>query len=430
MALRALKARELGESLSSKVTLRVELKCLAHLRKQENWSTRFVPIFPVTRDYIVQVSPSQDQALLAVASSNGSVEIHEPEDTDSIRLSLRSEAWSRIAACTFSRGPNDTILVAHENGIIHLYDLNTCDNSIPTRAIIHEAPKPHVSDVLSLDTNIFGVTRGDFVFLYDSRLRSSVAQICETRVGKDATFVGEDLELYVASQGVISLYDRRRLRAPSKLISMEKKQSPCVLRREIAESGRLNMLHMLPGAPRGHLLYHAANGTTGHVDIPGSVQEHIKLSRQIYRPRRTATDPDDPGLQEYGTLEHLHGLIYTTPEQRLDPSWYVRRRLGDVVCAAHGSGWIAIFPHMYKSAFEVVFFGNGYAMQRYERSMDYQASCIHTVRGNLRQIVVGGIQNQVETLVVDTSRRPTPFRSLTNSSRGTLMWRETSRTGD
>ncbi|PXF45236.1 hypothetical protein BWQ96_05002 [Gracilariopsis chorda] len=426
MALRALKARELGEPLSNKVTLRIELKCLAHLRMQNKWTTRFVPITPATRDYIVQVSPSQDGALLAVASSNGRIEIHEPEDSDSMRLSLFSSAWSRIAACTFSRSPHDTILVAHENGNVHLYDLNTCENSTATRAFKQEAAKRHVSDILSLDKNVFAVARDDFVFLYDSRLRSSAACTAQTRVGKDAAFVGEDLELYVASQGVISLYDRRRLRAPSKLISMERKESPCVLRREISESGRLNMLRMLPGAPQGHLFYHAVNGTTGHVDILGSGQEHIKVSRQVERPPLPAPNPDDPGLQEYGTLEQSFSLqIYGTQEQSLEPSWYVRRRLGDVVRAAHGSGWIAIFPHLYKPAFEVVLFGHGSAMQSFEREMDYQASCMQTVGGTLRRIVVGGIDNQVDTLAVDTSRRPKQIRCLTSSSRWAQRWRAT-----
>ncbi|CAN8076617.1 unnamed protein product [Agarophyton chilense] len=396
-----LRAREVGKSASKDLVWRAELNTLSTLQLKPTWNTQFKPVARGCRDYIVQFSASQDEALLAAASSNGMIEIHEPDDSDSLRLRLRSNHSSKVAACTWGKGRGDHLYVAHEAGTIHQYDLNQCDPNAPTNAISNLGNKRHLTDIISLEPNVFAVAHHELLHMYDIRESWRRKISTTTRIGKEIAVAGDGLELYIASPGNISLYDRRQLPQGRAFLSMERSGKNIVLQRHLPEHSRLDMLRILMGAPRGFLFYRTAKGTAGYIDMLGKESgEHITPAHPPVFADSSQVSLGETGLQSYGTLR-----------QSYDLSWHVRRRLGDVVCGAHGTGWRAIFPQTFRSSFEVILFGHGRPMESYERSLGNEIASMYAIGRKLGRILIGGIRNEMQLLEVDCSLTPSPLHN-------------------
>ncbi|KAI0560805.1 WD40/YVTN repeat-like containing protein [Gracilaria domingensis] len=395
-----LRARELGKSVSKDLVWRADLNALSQLHVQPTWKTDFKPVTSGCRDYIVQLSASKDQALLAGASSNGTIEVHEPEDgTDSLRLKLSSNHSSRVAALTWGKGAGDHLYVAHEGGTIHVFDLNRFSNA-PTRVISEPGNMRFVTDIITIDENLIAVAHDELLHIYDIRERWKRKYGATTRIGKEIAVAASGVELYIASPGTISLYDRRQLPQARAYLSMERTNTNVVLSSPLPEHSRLDMLRTLAGAPRGFLFYRTAKGTTGYIDMVGKAGEHITAASPPAFVESSQVSLGETGLQSYGTVRRSY-----------DRSWHVRKRLGDVVCASHGNGWRAIFPQMFRASFEVVLFGHGRPIESYERTVENEVACMHAVGRKLGRIALGGVRNEMQMLQVDCSPSPIPLQN-------------------
>ena len=380
----AIRQLELGGSLSSRLIFRSEISRLTQL------NTSHRRLHPSTfssgrHAYISELVSSPDKALLAVASTDGRIEVHEPADTETLRLAILPTQNKKLSSVAWgSLRSSDCLLLGFDQGVIALYDLNTCQVDRPTRQFFHNSQS--LADVTTLDGNTFATAVSNGMNVYDARVKKSIATV-ETQ-SWDAVLTGEDIFIYAANNGEVVLWDRRKLTSQSRVGTMAKRRDTALTRLTFS-TGRFNDIRLVPDAAPGSLFFYHSDGTVGHVDI---VSRNVESSpEQGLRIRNFDPSPNDTGLEPYGTSEHA-----------LDYPWYVHRRRMDVMSAPRGPGWRAIVPNVKTKGFRFVGFASDMSLQTYSGSLpaSQHYSCAHAIDGQLDRIVLGDVKNKVHVYEV------------------------------
>lgn len=387
---RALHELQLGIPLPSVFTFRAELSSLAHLHPKKSLQTSFTPS---RNAYISQIAPSPDGALLAIASTDGRVEIHEPADDATLRLTLLPSQSSKLSSCAWrTQSDSDGVFLTLYRDVC-FYDLNTCRVDRPSRKF--SVPHGIISEIAAVNEHSFAVSATNSLLLFDARLRSRSACVAKIHTKlHDAVITAHDLCVYGAESGCILLWDRRKLAVSNKSpTAMEKKQTAEVANRTVARGGRFDMLRVLPESAQGVVAYQMGDGSVGYADVVGEGGEAIPERR----PEVRVGNSKGPELDDFGT--YATGLNYP---------WYVNRRRGAIFAAGFRRGWRMVVPTVHKSGYRVVGFGGGMEISSYEKGWNRHCSCIQPLDNSLERLVVGGVLNDVHMLEVDfqeTERR-------------------------
>lgn len=382
---------ELGASLPFALSYRCELDTLKRLRPSEkvlNPTTFTNTIIHARHAYITQFVPSPDRHLVAVASSDGSLEIHEPEDDKTLRLTILARNAKLASVAWGSLRGSECVILGLVSPRVALYDLETCQVDTPTREFAHDARS--LSDIAVIDNHVFATTTPKRITLFDARVRKRITDVAVPY--NDAVLEGEDVCLYAADVSEVALWDRRKMASCARVGIMEKRQDCALSRQRIGSMlpVRFNSIKRFPNSPPGILFVHMADGTIGHVDMVGKTH-HVKEEKIVTRP---AVNEE---LSDYGRLE----------EETHYP-WYVHRRRADLLVGQFNLGWRALLPSTaHPNKYRLIGFDTNMKMKSHTATIptdgprptgsnDKFCICMHAVNGKLDRVMMGGIRNHVD----------------------------------
>lgn len=364
--------------------------------------------------HIAQLSPSPDGGLLAVASSDAVVEVHEPGDRtgESLRLTLepvhdrmpRTNLKFSGAAWLAPAGAESVVMAFENLPQMWLFDLQTCSLDRPTTKIRLASTTTQrnsidagVSDVARVDDYCFAVSLySGMIQVYDVRAshrkNDGIATLCAT--GRFSVIDTQGMYIYRSGGDSIHMHDRRMLR-PIQVGSIKSfggRHSSAGGEQEVAsvtigndEDRRPSFLKALPGAAPGCVMYQTSGGAVGHVDMAASrhALEHIpEESITLKRPR-----PIETGLDEYGTASEM-----------MHQPWHVRRRHCDVKVGPLGQGWRVVAPIAHGAGVRVITFGPGVKTRSMRLWRKGYYSCVHAINSQFDKFILGGSDCTLETI--------------------------------
>lgn len=402
----AIRRLELGDSIPSSLAFRAELKSLTQYYPTTiPFAAQFTqhPAGSLLRNaHIVHIAASSDRALTAIASSDGRIELHEPVQADSHRLSLDSVSeHSRISALAYTTYEDADMLfaAASNTAVINHYNLNTCRSDRPTTKLkFRQQAHRSITDIITLNPPILAAARQSEVAIFDVRHARGETAAVPLSGCTDPVLASQQHFLLVADGNRILVLDRRKM--PSADTRAQKPRSlsmggqahatvmtiplplPC------QKSTRYNWISALPAGPDGLFAFHATDGTVGTVDI---MSRAVVTLQETQSRRATQTE-----LSEYGMTEASIS----------NPSWYIRRRRGDIVQGINGQDWRIIVPNVLSRGVRIVAFGPNLPMQYFVVPVTkrHDVTCVHAVDGLLNKMLIGTAKNEVKAFEVDVAR--------------------------
>lgn len=432
----SLRRLQLGHSLSPSLAFRAQAALLSHLHRAPAPNIALTPAAanaPIAghahrNPHIVAIAPSPDRALVAVASSLGIIEIHEPSATDdTLRLKLGPhDPTQRLVSVILAALPDDVVLSTTRNSAIHLHDLNKCHPNRPCRIFpIDNHPVP-VYDVVTLSPHTFAATCPRRLAVFDTRVRGSSQVTGIPHECPEPLIAASQHALLLAAVNDVRVFDFRKFPTfsptPSNSRSLcmgSASQSPSrsSLVHTIAVSksdpaARFNSIVPLPDATDGLFFYHLSDGTLGTLDVlhtrttpltspsPAS-PPMIPKSRQPSSVPTTSRDrlaaEASRGLCQYGTAAN-HSLA--------SAPWFVPRRRIDVLPAPQSCGWRVLLPDTTRNGVSVAAFGPRLplATTRLPVAKNEIVTVATAIDSELTSIWLGTANNRVSAYTVDTAR--------------------------
>lgn len=416
---------ELGHDLPERLSWRGELAALSRLEpsapglhpttftfsQDRTWEKR--------HSYIAKLSPSPDGALLAAASTDALLELHEPGDSsgDSLRLTLKPTSplgnLLRLSGVAWAApGGAESIVMGFENlAQVWVFDLQTCNVDRPTSKFRLGSQMDSASvgacDVARVDNDCFAVSlHSGLVQVYDVRVSNRKKDgVGRLRTGvRDAVVDAQGMYIYSTGGGGIIMHDRRMARSvktgPSSSVksfggkgSSLKDHEP--LSRTVIgdrEDSRVSYLKALPGAAPGCVMYQTSSGSVGYADMAasGASVEHIPEQSQ-----RTAQQrPNETGLDDFGTAGHM-----------MHRAWFVKRRQCDVKVGQHGRGWRVIAPLVHEKGVRVLSFGPGVKTRSVNVWKRHDYTCAYAASPAFDKFVLGTSACTVESIEANFDRQ-------------------------
>jgi hypothetical protein len=316
-------------------------------------------------------SPSSDPGAIGGAFGRGDGERHAHGRPPTLRLALQPADRTARAADLAWAHDHDTLFVALEDRpVVWAFDLETCAADRPTR--VYDVRKHHsvrgMADLAVVPASglVAAATVGVSVYLLDHRERRSVAEL-EVPTRNNALAAADHI-LYVCGEGIIQVYDARKLRAPGPRYhsSLNGGRRPIALTSAKADadgssalrvlrvdSGRLlhfNLAETIRGGTG--LAYQLSNGTVGLADMTRGVvtEVHVESSKP--------TEVPQSGLYVVGSRESSADEL----------PWHVARQRGCLVRGMSSRGWLALAPCVRSRGFRIIPLGLSPLSQRQKRA--------------------------------------------------------------
>lgn len=429
---RGLLRAELGFPLSVRDVLLHEQSALSQLEREH--PSRLGPTSldgrscSVRHVHVVAIAPSPDAALLAIATSDARVEIHQPSDhafswlgsnssppsPDTLRLSLvpPSANIGLIRASDVAWFPHhDTVALAMKScAAVWTYDIETCAEDRPTRVHNLSPATPRgVANLATMAGNglIVAAAEDCHVSMLDRRARHPIAEFSAPSTNNSIA-TAESL-IYVCGGGWIRAYDVRNLpqkssSTRSKYIAFENqsKSPSAVCKMQIRHarpgfeeslspvSSDFNFVEALQGGAR--VGFQLMDGSVGLADLttaslecsPENFSSNIAPVEAVAR----------TGLYSLGARQAAADAY----------PWFVARRRGCFVTGSCNRGWRIVAPCVSRPAFRVVPLGlsnpaishNSYLLRKeFYLDTPIHVSCA-LANDSLTRVVVGYASNCVD----------------------------------
>lgn len=427
---RRLLLSDLGFSLGPKDVWLNEQLALSHLRPAEvsciGPTTVDGRVFASRHLHVVGLVPSPDAALLAIATSDARLEIHQPgpphdsssgtvpPTVDSFRLRVNParNTWKHDVVSSLAWYPQrDIVAIAMRRGAqVWLYDIERCIGDEPTRTCTVPSVLSHgVNDLKALECSglLIGSSANSQVFLLDQRKHCPAAEF-EVPTHNNAIAVAEPL-IFVCGNERIDTYDLRMLQQnghtttsgfstshtslPSAKPITSVHVTQCMTD-EYASPRRwqfdFNFVKALDGGAR--IAFQLSDGTVGIRDI---IAGTLKYSREKSRSTPNSAQ----------TLRQVRFHADTTTQSNLSTyPWYASRRYCSVVNAPLNSGWRMVVPCLSQSGFRIVPLNllqstssplSKIAAEDFYIDTGKHVTCIHAEQG-MRRVVVGYDGNSLD----------------------------------
>jgi hypothetical protein len=382
---RGLWSLELGLSVPSRHAWSFEARSLSLLHTLDPPSSVLHPTSldgsppPLRNAHVVAAAASPDGALIALATSDGRAELHQPPrrykahgeaagtHADSLRLAIRSAAvpGPRFADAAWDVQHDTLAFALSDRPAIWTYDLETCSTDMPTRTHkLSSAGQRGITDLapLAQSGTLAAAADEGLVYFIDRRERSPVAEFRTPATNN--VLAGADPLLYVCGgSGTIRVYDVRKLpaRALNSFGSAASKVTDGALSRlripppalaatpvgSDVGAKHFNFAEVVEGGAR--VVFQLAHGAVGVADLTTSA---VELRDEAGPVGATGLPGDGLGLmtRRGETPTNVQQGLFALGAQQAAVDawpWYVARRRGCVVRGGGGGGsrgWRVVAP--------------------------------------------------------------------------------------